>query len=181
LYKCNRSAGYRKRSTNSNRNARRYYGLLLRCKSSDWLSRCVGPFTYALDGNAAISSASTTFSFANVTPGTHTILVTDSNNCTSTIPNIVIAPAVATYFIARLDLFSRCLYWEPSNYGWLWNSIYLYGFVQCRNCNSSGFIPIPLPGTYVFTVTDSRGCPATKYDHCNSKQHQRILQNRYYM
>jgi hypothetical protein len=55
----------------------------------------VGPFTYALDGNAAISSASTTFSFANVTPGTHTILVTDSNNCTSTIPNIVIAPAVA--------------------------------------------------------------------------------------
>jgi hypothetical protein len=46
----------------------------------------------------------------------------------------------------------------------VWNSIYLYGFVQCRNCNSSGFIPIytaTLPGTYVFTVTDSRGCPAT--------------------
>jgi hypothetical protein len=71
-------AGYRKRSTNSNRNARRYYGLLLYGANPATLvvNVAVGPFTYALDGNAAISSASTTFSFANVTPGTHTILVT---------------------------------------------------------------------------------------------------------
>jgi hypothetical protein len=65
--------------------------------------------------------------------------------------------------IARLDLFSRCLYWEPSNYGWLWNSIYLYGFVQCRTATAVASFPYTatLPGTYVFTVTDSRGCPAT--------------------
>jgi hypothetical protein len=88
----NRIAGYRKRSTNSNRNARRYYGLLLYGQIQRlWLSCSggVGPFTYALDGNA-YQSASTTFSFANVTLE-HTIVVNDSNNCTSTIPNIVIA------------------------------------------------------------------------------------------
>jgi hypothetical protein len=97
-YKCNRSAGYRKRSTlTATLDATTDYCYTVANPATLFVNVAggVGPFTYALDGNAAISSASTTFSFANVTPGTHTILVTDSNNCTSTIPNIVIAPAVA--------------------------------------------------------------------------------------
>lgn len=46
------------------------------------------PFIYSLDGNAAQNSAT----FNNVGTGNHTIVVTDSNNCTATISNIVIAP-----------------------------------------------------------------------------------------
>ncbi len=46
------------------------------------------PFSYSLDGQAGQTSNT----FTNVLPGTHSILVTDSNNCTSTIANIEIAP-----------------------------------------------------------------------------------------
>ncbi len=125
----------------------------------------VGPFTYALDSNAAISSALTTFSFANVTPGTHTIVVTDSNNCTSTIPNIVIAPAVAFNVSLLQDL--TCLvdasignpvitggYGTPYTYTVSYNS-------GTPTAVASFPYTATLPGTYVFTVTDSRGCPAT--------------------
>ncbi|MCK8140462.1 T9SS type B sorting domain-containing protein [Flavobacterium sp. I-SCBP12n] len=46
------------------------------------------PFSYSLDGQAGQTSNI----FSDVVPGTHSILVTDSNNCTSTIANIEIAP-----------------------------------------------------------------------------------------
>lgn len=46
------------------------------------------PFTYSLNGAAAQNSNT----FNNVGTGTHSIVVTDSNNCTATINNIVIAP-----------------------------------------------------------------------------------------
>ena len=46
------------------------------------------PFTYSLDGAAAQNSNT----FTNVGTGTHNIVVTDSNNCTATIGNIIIAP-----------------------------------------------------------------------------------------
>ncbi len=47
-----------------------------------------GTLTYSLDGAASTTSNT----FTNVGPGTHNILVTDSNNCTATVSNIVIAP-----------------------------------------------------------------------------------------
>ncbi|MFH7016147.1 T9SS type B sorting domain-containing protein [Flavobacterium sp. FlaQc-47] len=47
-----------------------------------------GALTYSLDGQPAQASNT----FANVGVGTHTIVVTDSNNCKATISNIVIAP-----------------------------------------------------------------------------------------
>ncbi len=124
-----------------------------------------GPFTYQLDSNASISSALTTFSFANVTPGTHTILVTDSNNCTSTISNIVIAPAVTFNVSLLQDL--TCLvdasignpliaggYGTPYTYTVSYNS-------GAATVVTSFPYTATLPGTYVFTVSDSRGCPAT--------------------
>ncbi|HRA71218.1 MAG TPA: T9SS type B sorting domain-containing protein [Flavobacterium sp.] len=46
------------------------------------------PFTYSLNGAAAQNSNS----FINVGTGTHNIVVTDSNNCTAAISNIIIAP-----------------------------------------------------------------------------------------
>lgn len=49
------------------------------------------PFTYSLNG----ASAQNNNIFNNVGIGTHNILVTDSNNCTTTISNIVIAPELS--------------------------------------------------------------------------------------
>ncbi|MDR7211318.1 T9SS type B sorting domain-containing protein [Flavobacterium piscis] len=54
-----------------------------------------GVLTYSLNG----LPAQTSNTFTNVGPGTHNIIVTDSNNCTATISDIVIAPqlgAIAT-------------------------------------------------------------------------------------
>ncbi|MTD70268.1 hypothetical protein, partial [Flavobacterium sp. LC2016-13] len=47
-----------------------------------------GTLTYSLDGQPAQTSNT----FTNVGPGTHNIVVTDSNSCTAAINNIVIAP-----------------------------------------------------------------------------------------
>ncbi|MFV8351881.1 T9SS type B sorting domain-containing protein [Flavobacterium sp. XS2P14] len=125
----------------------------------------VGPFTYKLDSSGSISSAFTTFSFANVTPGTHTILVTDSNNCTSTISNIVIAPAVAFNLSLLQDL--TCL--VDASIG---NPIITGGYgapytytVSYNTTTPTAVTLFPytatVPGTYVFTVSDAKGCPAT--------------------
>jgi hypothetical protein len=89
----------------------------------------------------------------------------DSNNCTSTIPNIVIAPAVAFNVSLLQDL--TCLvdasignpvitggYGTPYTYTVSYNA-------GTATAVASFPLPATLPGTYVFTVTDSRGCPAT--------------------
>jgi hypothetical protein len=118
----------------------------------------VGPFTYALDGNAAISSASTTFSFANVTPGTHTILVTTklyihySEHRYSTCSSI-------QRFIARLTCLVDASIGNPVITGG-YGTPYTYT-VSYNAGTATAVFPMLLPGTYVFTVTDSRGCPAT--------------------
>ncbi|MFV8333189.1 T9SS type B sorting domain-containing protein [Flavobacterium sp. GSP14] len=125
----------------------------------------VGPFTYKLDSSGSISSALTTLSFANVTPGTHTILVTDSNNCTSTISNIVIAPAVAFNLSLLQDL--TCL--VDASIG---NEVITGGYgtpytytVSYNSGTATAVTSFPytatVPGTYVFTVSDAKGCPAT--------------------
>ncbi|MFH6970007.1 T9SS type B sorting domain-containing protein [Flavobacterium petrolei] len=121
-----------------------------------------GPFTYKLDGNAAISSALTSFSFANVAPGTHTILVTDSNNCTATVASIVIAPQIAFNVSLINDL--TCL--VNATIG---NPVVTngnggpYAFTVTFGGTTTAFTfpyTASVAGNYVFTVTDSRGCPA---------------------
>ncbi|SHG56134.1 gliding motility-associated C-terminal domain-containing protein [Flavobacterium micromati] len=125
----------------------------------------VGPFTYKLDSNASVSSALTTFSFSNVTPGTHTVLVTDSNNCTTTLANIVIAPALTLNLSLLQDL--TCL--VNASIG---NELITGGngtpYIYTVSYNGTAATAVSsfpyaatLAGTYVFTITDSRGCPAT--------------------
>ena len=124
-----------------------------------------GPFTYKLDGNEAISSALTSFSFANVTPGTHTILVTDSKNCTATIGTIVIAPQLGFNVSLINDL--TCLVNASIGNPVVTNgngTPYTYT-VSYNTGAPTAVTSFPytaaLAGNYVFTVTDSRGCPAT--------------------
>ena len=124
-----------------------------------------GPFTYKLDGNAAVSSASTSYSFSNVAPGTHDIVVTDSNNCTYTISSIVIAPQIAFNVSLLNDL--TCS--DDASIG---NPIVTNGnvgsytyTVSHNSAPATAVTTFPysatVAGTYVFTVTDSKGCPAT--------------------
>ncbi|WP_165688827.1 T9SS type B sorting domain-containing protein [Flavobacterium sp. A45] len=124
----------------------------------------VGPFTYKLNSNAAVSSALTTFSFANVAPGTHTIVVTDSNNCTATISSIVIAPQIGFNVSLLNDL--TCLVDASIGNPNVTNG---NGAPYTYTVSHNGGTPTTvaafpftatLSGTYVFTVTDSRGCPA---------------------
>jgi hypothetical protein len=138
---------YRKRPTNSNRNARRYYGLLHGANPATLVVNVaggVGPFTYALDGNAAISSASTT----------HLLMLTNTMssgaNAYIHYSNIVIAPA-AFHSIARLNLFSRASIGNPVITGG-YGTLYLYGFVQCKTATAVASFPYTatVPGTYVF-------------------------------
>lgn len=124
-----------------------------------------GPFTYQLDSSASISSALTTYSFANVTPGTHTILVTDSNNCTATISNIVIAPQLGFNVSLINDL--TCL--VDASIG---NPVITggngtpYTYTVSRDSGTPAAVTsfpytTTQAGSYVFTVTDSRGCTAS--------------------
>lgn len=123
-----------------------------------------GPFTYKLDGNAAVSSAATTYSFTNVAPGTYTIVVTDTNNCTATISSIVIAPQLGLTVSLLNDL--TCL--ADASIG---NPVITggNGAPYTYTVSQNGGTPVVVSafpysataaGTYVFTVTDSKGCPA---------------------
>jgi large repetitive protein len=124
-----------------------------------------GPFTYKLDANAAVSSALASFSFTNIAPGTHTIVVTDSNNCTATISSIVIAPQIGLTVSLLNDL--TCL--VDASIG---NPVVSggngtpYTYTVSHNGGTATTVTsfpytATTHGTYVFTVTDSKGCPAT--------------------
>ncbi|WP_281324468.1 T9SS type B sorting domain-containing protein [Flavobacterium sp. IMCC34518] len=124
-----------------------------------------GPFTYKLDANAAVSSAATTYSFTNVAPGTHTVLVTDSKNCDDTISSIVIAPQIGLTVSLINDL--TCLVDATIDTPVVTNGNggpYTYT-VSHNGGAATAVTSFPYKatthGTYVFTVTDSRGCPAT--------------------
>lgn len=124
----------------------------------------VGPYTYKLNTNAADASAATTYSFTNVAPGTHTIVVTDTNNCTATISSIVIAPQLGLTVSLLNDL--TCL--ADASIG---NPVITggNGAPYTYTVSQNGGTPVVVSafpysataaGTYVFTVTDSKGCPA---------------------
>ena len=123
-----------------------------------------GPFTYQLDTSAAVSSAATTYSFANVTPGTHTILVTDSNNCTATIDNIVIAPQLGFNVSLINDL--TCLVDASIDTPVITGGNGTpYSYTVSRDSGIPTTVTFPYTatqaGSYVFTVTDSLGCTAS--------------------
>jgi gliding motility-associated-like protein len=120
----------------------------------------VGPFTYKLNTNAPQNSNT----FNNIAPGTHTILVTDSNNCTATISGIIIEPQLTITATLAQDL--TCLVDASINanvtggYGLPYIYTVSYNSGVATSVTSFPYIAITA-GTYVFTVTGSKGCPAT--------------------
>ncbi|MBW4358858.1 SprB repeat-containing protein, partial [Flavobacterium taihuense] len=120
----------------------------------------VGPYTYALDGNAPVNSNT----FSNVAPGTHTIIVTDTNLCTATISNISIAPQLQLNATLAQDL--TCLVNASITATVVDGYGAPYTYTVSRNGGASTVVSsfpyaATLSGTYVFTVTDSKSCPAT--------------------
>ena len=126
-----------------------------------------GTLSYSLDGASGQSSNT----FTNVNPGTHTIVVTDSNNCTATISNIVIAPElVATPTVSKtldctttnpnatIDVaitggtvaFTYTVKKDAGAYG---SAINVTGNAFSYSANSSGL--------YTFLITDATGCTVT--------------------
>ncbi|MGO4773882.1 hypothetical protein ACEN2I_19725, partial [Flavobacterium sp. W22_SRS_FK3] len=120
----------------------------------------LAPYTYKLDNNAAI----TTNTFNNVAPGTHAIVVTDSNNCTSTISNIIIETQLQFNATLMQDL--TCLVDASITTAVSGGYAGAYTYTVSRNGGTATAITsfpytATQAGNYVFTVTDSKGCTAT--------------------
>ncbi|WP_456315732.1 hypothetical protein, partial [Pseudomonas shirazensis] len=126
-----------------------------------------GTLTYSLDGQPAQTSNT----FTNVGPGTHNIVVTDSNSCTSLLNNIVIAPQlVGSATISKtLDCTSGTpdatitvditggntafTYKVKKGAGAYGGSIAVTGTSFVYSASTAD--------TYTFEITDSKGCITT--------------------
>ncbi|WP_374174434.1 T9SS type B sorting domain-containing protein [Flavobacterium tructae] len=123
-----------------------------------------GALTYSLNG----APAQTSHTFTNVGAGTHTITVTDSNNCPITINGIVIAPELkaaasitktldcttpnATIKVDITDGVAAYTYKVKKDAGAYGGSVNVTG-------NTFNY-PAPTAGLYTFEITDSKGCKA---------------------
>ncbi|OHT46547.1 T9SS type B sorting domain-containing protein [Flavobacterium tructae] len=123
-----------------------------------------GALTYSLNG----APAQTSNTFTNVGAGTHTITVTDSNNCPVTINGIVIAPELkaaasitktldcttpnATIKVDITDGVAAYTYKVKKDAGAYGASVNVTG-------NTFNY-PAPTAGLYTFEITDSKGCKA---------------------
>jgi gliding motility-associated-like protein len=125
-----------------------------------------GTLTYSLDG----APAQTSNTFTNVGPGTHSVVVTDSNNCTATVSNIVIAPELkgsaaisktldcttspnASITVTITGGTSAFTYKVKRGTGAYGSSIPVTG--------TSFVYTATTAGTYTFEITDSKGCVTT--------------------
>ena len=123
-----------------------------------------GTLNYSLDGAPAQNSNT----FMNVGPGTHNIVVTDSNNCTATISNIVIAPQLggeakitselnctttpnASITVTITGGTSAFTYKVRKGAG-------TYGSSTAVTGSSFVYTGANTADTYYFEITDSKGC-----------------------
>ena len=124
-----------------------------------------GSITYSLDG----APAQTSNTFTNVGPGTHSITVTDSNNCPVSINGIVIAPELtakssitktldcttpsATIKVDITDGVAPYTYKVKKDAG---------TFSAIVNVTGATFnYPATASGLYTFEITDAKGCITT--------------------
>ncbi|PWB28348.1 T9SS type B sorting domain-containing protein [Flavobacterium sp. HTF] len=125
-----------------------------------------GTLTYSLDGAPAQNSNT----FTNVGPGTHNVVVRDSNNCTATVSNIVIAPELkgsaaisktldcttspdASITVTITGGTANFTYKVKRGTGSYGSSVAVTG--------TSFVYPAPAADLYTFEITDSKGCVTT--------------------
>jgi gliding motility-associated-like protein len=119
----------------------------------------VGPFTIAIDGMATTGGLN-----PELGAGTHTILLTDANNCTAdTTVSVVIPvtpdvqlPAEVTVALGEkltLDPQTNLQTWQNV----MWNPL---PNPACPACLRQEWIP-EVPGTFTVTITDVYGCTAS--------------------
>ncbi|KAF2506443.1 hypothetical protein E0W73_21320, partial [Flavobacterium foetidum] len=126
-----------------------------------------GTLTYSLDGAAAQTSNT----FTNVGPGTHNIVVTDSNNCTAAISNIVIAPQLqgSAAITKTLDCTTSpnasitvTITGGTSAYSYrVRRGSGTYGSSVAVTGNSFVYTGANAADTYTFEITDATGCITT--------------------
>ncbi|RYF24918.1 MAG: hypothetical protein EOO42_04795 [Flavobacteriales bacterium] len=125
-----------------------------------------GTLTYSLDNGPAQTSNT----FTNVGPGTHNVLVTDSNNCTATVSNIVIAPELKGS--AAISKTLDCTTSPNASItvtisGGTANFTYKVkkgtGAYSTSNAvtGTSFVYPATAADLYTFEITDSKGCVTT--------------------
>jgi gliding motility-associated-like protein len=123
------------------------------------------PYRYSLDGGVTQQSSP---SFANLTSGTYTITVTDTNNCTATTTFTVTDPPAGMELAASVlpsDIVHNCF--VAGNDGTALATV-TGGYTPYRYSLDGGatqqqspsFANLP-SGTYTLTVTDTNNCTAT--------------------
>lgn len=113
-------------------------------------------YTYSIGAAFQLSGT-----FSNLTPGNYTVTVKDANNCTTTVPVVILQPSTPTGSVLSqtdVDCFGNAtgsLSFQGAN------GTAPYTF----DVNGSGFGPNPfngLPaGNYVVTVKEANGCTGT--------------------
>ncbi|WP_165571352.1 T9SS type B sorting domain-containing protein [Flavobacterium reichenbachii] len=126
-----------------------------------------GTLTYSLDGAPAQNSNT----FTNVGPGIHNILVTDSNNCTASVSNIVIADQLVGS--ATISKTLDCSSASPDatitvdivggTAGFTYKVKRGTGAYGSSNpvTGTSFIYPASTAALYTFEITDSKGCVTT--------------------
>ncbi|MEN2403018.1 SprB repeat-containing protein, partial [Flavobacterium sp. MC2016-06] len=120
-----------------------------------------GTLTYSLDG----ASAQTSNTFTNVAVGTHSIVVTDSNNCQVTVSGIVVAPELTA--VAATTKALDCTA-SPNAVITITPTGGTAGYTYEVSTNAgtsytamaSNTYSTATAGSYQFRVTDSKGCSA---------------------
>ncbi|NER09938.1 gliding motility-associated C-terminal domain-containing protein [Muriicola jejuensis] len=120
----------------------------------------VGPYSYSLNGGANQSSNV----FANLSPGSYTVVVTDSYGCTATSNTVTIEPQLTLSGVLTKEL--DCTVSPDAvidvtiNGGYAPFSYQVNGGGSVAVVGNSFTFTTPTDGSFTFLVTDSEGCTA---------------------
>lgn len=127
------------------------------------------PYTGILDGVNALTSATASINFVNLTAGTHQMTVTDANGCVTSAPLSAIVPAGTGYNASFVPTPTSCagamngkLVITPEAPGTAPYTILVNpgGLVQ-TSANASITFSNLAAGTYSALITDANGCQKT--------------------